>query len=56
LQPAAEFFIASDEPAYAASLSVNPELDTDLVRYTYSSLTTPATVYDYNVRSREQFC
>ncbi len=50
----AEFFIASDEPAYAASLSVNPELDTELLRYTYSSLTTPATVYDYNVRTREQ--
>lgn len=53
-QPAAEFFIASDEAAYAACLSVNPELDTDLVRYSYSSLTTPATVYDYNIRSREQ--
>ncbi len=49
-----QFFIASDEPAYAASLSMNPELDTDLVRYTYSSLTTPATVYDYNTRTREQ--
>jgi oligopeptidase B len=53
-QSAPEFFIASDEAAYAASLSVNPELDTDLVRYSYSSLTTPSTVYDYNVRNREQ--
>ena len=53
-EPAAEFFIASEEAAYAASLSVNPELDTELVRYSYSSLTTPATVYDYNVRTREQ--
>ncbi|MEP6547230.1 MAG: S9 family peptidase [Gammaproteobacteria bacterium] len=50
----AEFFIASDEPAYAASLSVNPELDTELVRYIYSSLTTPATIYDYNIRTRQQ--
>jgi oligopeptidase B len=50
----AEFFIASDEAAYATSLSVNPELDTDLVRYAYSSLTTPTTVYDYNVRSGEK--
>ena len=40
-QGAAEFFIASDEAAYATSLSVNPELDTELVRYAYSSLTTP---------------
>ena len=36
------------------SISVNPELATDVIRYTYSSLTTPATVYDYNVRTREQ--
>ena len=53
-QPSLQFFIASGEAAYAATLSVNPELDTELLRYTYSSLTTPATVYDYNVRTREQ--
>ena len=51
---AAEFFIDSDEAAYATSLSVNPELDTDLVRYAYSSLTTPTTIYDFNVRTREK--
>jgi len=51
---APEFFIASDEPAYSMSISTNPELATEIVRYTYSSLTTPATVYDYNMRTREQ--
>jgi oligopeptidase B len=49
-----EIFIASDEAAYATSLSVNEELDTELVRYAYSSLTTPTTVYDYNVRTGER--
>ncbi|HEY1312547.1 MAG TPA: S9 family peptidase [Steroidobacteraceae bacterium] len=49
-----EFFIASDEAAYATSLSINPEIDTDLVRYVYTSLTTPASVYDYNVRTGEK--
>jgi oligopeptidase B len=53
-QGGAEFFIASDEAAYATSMSVNPELDTDLVRYAYSSLTTPTTIYDYNVRTGEK--
>src|SRR6202166_3008290 len=47
-------FIASDEPAYATSISVNTELDTELVRYAYSSLTTPTTIYDYNVRTGEK--
>ena len=49
-----EFFIASDEAAYTTSISVNPELDTQVVRYAYSSLTTPVTLYDYDVRSGEQ--
>jgi oligopeptidase B len=53
-QSGAEFFIGSDEAAYATSISVNPELDTELVRYSYSSLTTPTTVYDYNVRTGEK--
>ena len=51
---AAEFFIASDEPAYTTSLSANPELDSDLLRYSYSSLATPVTVYDYNMRTGER--
>ncbi|HEX3948481.1 MAG TPA: S9 family peptidase [Steroidobacteraceae bacterium] len=54
LQDGTEFFIASGEAAYTTSISFNPELDTEIVRYAYSSLTTPATLYDYNVRSREQ--
>jgi oligopeptidase B len=36
------------------SLSVNPELDTELLRYAYSSLTTPTSIYDYNVRTGEK--
>jgi len=39
-------FIASDEPAYAMSLSVNAEPDTTKVRYSYDSLTTPHTQYE----------
>jgi len=54
VQGGAEFFIASDETAYATSLSVNAELDTEIVRYAYSSLTTPTTIYDYNVRTGEK--
>jgi oligopeptidase B len=46
-----EFFIASDEPAYTTAISVNPEPNTEVIRYTYSSLNTPSTVYDYDVRT-----
>jgi oligopeptidase B len=43
-------FIASDDPTYSFALEDNYEVDTDLVRYTYESLTTPVTTYDYDVR------
>jgi len=53
LQPsgAAEFFIDSDEAAYCMAISSNPELGSDVLRYTYSSLATPSTVYDYDLRT-----
>jgi oligopeptidase B len=47
-------FIASVEPAYTTALSANPEIDSEILRYSYSSLATPATVYDYNMRTGEQ--
>ena len=54
LATGSEFFISSDEPAYTTALSVNVEMNTEIVRYAYSSLTTPSTVYDFNIRTREQ--
>jgi oligopeptidase B len=47
-------FIASAEPAYTTALSANPEIESEILRYSYSSLATPATVYDYNMRTGEQ--
>lgn len=51
---AAPHDIASDEPAYAMNLSVNPELDSPVVRYAYHSLTTPTTIYEYDVKSAKR--
>ncbi|MDB6084778.1 MAG: ptrB [Gammaproteobacteria bacterium] len=51
---AADHFIASDEPAYTTYISANPEMDSEILRYTYSSLATPTTVYDYNMRTGEK--
>lgn len=44
-------YIEFDEPAYAASLAENYEFNTGVVRFSYSSLTTPRSVYDYDVVS-----
>lgn len=50
----AEHYIRFNDPAYLAYVSYNPEFDTDILRYGYTSLTTPNSVYDYNMMSREQ--
>ena len=35
-------------------MEANPEFQTRLFRFNYQSLTVPATVYDYDVRTRER--
>lgn len=52
--PAAAQVIATNEDAYVASFETNVEQDTNILRYTYSSLTTPRTVYAYNMATGEQ--
>jgi oligopeptidase B len=47
----AESYLTADEPAYYTALGDNEEVDSNVVRYTYTSLTTPTTIYDYDVRT-----
>jgi oligopeptidase B len=49
-----EFYVKSDEPAYTATLGSTPELASETVRYEYTSLTTPVSTYDYNMRTGER--
>jgi oligopeptidase B len=46
--------IATEEPDYALSLASNPEFNTDTVRFTYQSMVTPSSVYDYRMDTRER--
>lgn len=48
----AEHEVAFDEEAYGLGLSHGYEFDTASIRFTYSSMTTPAAVYDYDVETR----
>jgi oligopeptidase B len=50
----AEHTISFDEEAYSLGLSGALEYDTDTFRFNYSSMTTPAQVFDYNMRTRER--
>jgi oligopeptidase B len=47
-----DYYINFKEEAYAVYLSNNPEFETDLVRYSYTSLTTPTSIYDFDTRSK----
>jgi oligopeptidase B len=40
------------EPVYSFRGASNPDYNTNLLRFTYFSLTTPKTVYDYNMSDR----
>lgn len=42
------------EPAYLAYIEMNPEPNTEILRYGYTSLTTPNSVIDYNMVTREK--
>ncbi|MCG6927933.1 MAG: S9 family peptidase [Acidobacteria bacterium] len=42
------------EPAYDAWVDQNPEFDTRALRYGYTSLTTPRSIYDYDMASGEK--
>jgi oligopeptidase B len=44
----------ADDPAYAMYLDANPEIDTTRLRYTYTSLTTPTSVYEYDMVTDER--
>lgn len=43
-----------DESAYSLGLSGSYEFDTDTIRFSYSSMSTPSQVFDYNMVTRER--
>ncbi|MGI0523870.1 S9 family peptidase [Rhizobium giardinii] len=49
-----EHAIAFAEEAYSLGLSGAGEYDTDVIRFSYSSMTTPSQLYDYNMATRER--
>jgi oligopeptidase B len=54
LADGAEHDIAFAEEAYSLGLSPGYEFDTRILRFTYSSMTTPEQTFDYDMESRER--
>jgi oligopeptidase B len=46
--------ITTEESDYALGLSTNPEFNTTTVRFSYQSMVTPQSIYDYDLNSRER--
>lgn len=48
-----DHYIDFGEKAYLAYTSTNAELNTEIVRLGYQSMTTPSTIFDYNMKTRK---
>ncbi|WP_319502476.1 S9 family peptidase [uncultured Draconibacterium sp.] len=49
-----EYYIDFDEEVYTVSPNVNLDFDTDVFRFSYTSLTTPNSIFDYNLKTKER--
>jgi len=54
LESGEEFAIDFDEEAYALGLTGAYEFDTNIIRFSYSSMTTPSQTFDFNMETRER--
>jgi len=54
LKDRSEHYLDFGEETYSAGININPNSNTDLLRYSYTSMTTPSSVIDYNMKTREK--
>lgn len=48
-----DYYIDFGEPTYTAYSLGNPDFETSLLRYSYNSMTTPSSLYEYDMIKRE---
>jgi oligopeptidase B len=48
------YYLPFDSETYTASASTNVDFDTDILRYSYQSLSTPSSVIDFNMKTKEK--
>lgn len=49
-----EYYLPFESETYTASISTNPDFDTDILRYSYQSLGTPSSVIDFHMDTKEK--
>lgn len=49
-----DHYLEFADPTYVAGIGYNPDFNTNILRFTYSSLTTPSSTFDYNMETKEK--
>ncbi len=49
-----DYYLPFKSETYTAYMTANIEFDTDILRYSYQSLTTPPSVIDFNMKTRQK--
>lgn len=49
-----EHYLEFWEPAYTAYTSFNPDFETNILRFGYTSMTTPSSTYEYNMEDKSK--
>ncbi|MCG9971756.1 S9 family peptidase [Christiangramia crocea] len=49
-----EYYIPFDNETYTAYTAINPDFETDVLRFNYNSMTTPTSVIEYNMKTGER--
>ena len=49
-----DYYLPFDEETYSANVHANPDFDTDIIRYSYNSMTTPSSVIDFNLDDKSK--
>ena len=50
----ADYYLPFDEETYSVGVYSNPDFDTHVIRYAYNSMTTPASVVDFNMSDQSK--
>ena len=48
------YYLPFESETYTAYTTTNPDFNTDILRYAYQSLTTPSSVIDFNMKTKEK--
>ncbi|HEX6426686.1 MAG TPA: S9 family peptidase [Niastella sp.] len=49
-----DYYITYPESVYAAFSNVNPDYNTNVLRFVYTSMTTPRSIYDFNMDTQQR--